>query len=104
MERHLAEVGVHSQSAVQDAFMFLSKLYRQMYAGTGISTDSARRKKSRPGPSGQRGSARTVPAKPMPELASPAWELGLSGLGQAAFAGSEGAEMSGPFIVISKEQ
>ena len=28
------------------AFMFLSKLYRQMYAGTGISTDSARRKKS----------------------------------------------------------
>jgi hypothetical protein len=29
------------------AFMFLSKLYRQMYAGTGISTDSARRKKSK---------------------------------------------------------
>ena len=27
--------------------MFLSKLYRQMYAGTGISTDSARRKKSK---------------------------------------------------------
>ncbi len=26
-------------------FIFLSKLYRQMYAGTGISTDSARRKK-----------------------------------------------------------
>jgi radical SAM superfamily enzyme YgiQ (UPF0313 family) len=29
------------------AFVFLSKLYRQMYAGTGISTDSARRKKSK---------------------------------------------------------
>ena len=29
------------------AFIFLSKLYRQMYAGTGISTDSARRKKSK---------------------------------------------------------
>ena len=28
-------------------FIFLSKLYRQMYAGTGISTDSARRKKSK---------------------------------------------------------
>lgn len=28
------------------AFIFLSKLYRQMYAGTGISTDSARRRKS----------------------------------------------------------
>ena len=29
------------------AFVFLSKLYRQMYAGTGISTDSARRKKAK---------------------------------------------------------
>jgi hypothetical protein len=28
------------------AFVFISKLYRQMYAGTGISTDSARRNKS----------------------------------------------------------
>jgi radical SAM superfamily enzyme YgiQ (UPF0313 family) len=28
------------------AFVFISKLYRQMYAGTGISTDSARRSKS----------------------------------------------------------
>ncbi|WP_433984760.1 hypothetical protein RBB78_09860 [Tunturiibacter empetritectus] len=32
------------------AFMFLSKLYRQMYAGTGISTDSARRKIQNLGP------------------------------------------------------
>ena len=29
------------------AFMFLSKLYRQMYAGTGISADRAGRKKSK---------------------------------------------------------
>jgi hypothetical protein len=28
------------------AFVFISKLYRQMYAGTGISTDSARRNKA----------------------------------------------------------
>jgi radical SAM superfamily enzyme YgiQ (UPF0313 family) len=87
------------------AFMFLSKLYRQMYAGTGISTDSARRKKSKAWAKWTaRQCKKLFRAKPMPELASPAWELGLSGLGQAAFAGSEGAEMSGPFIVISKEQ
>jgi hypothetical protein len=85
--------------------MFLSKLYRQMYAGTGISTDSARRKKSKAWAKWTaRQCKKLFRAKPMPELASPAWELGLSGLGQAAFAGSEGAEMSGPFIVISKEQ
>jgi radical SAM superfamily enzyme YgiQ (UPF0313 family) len=29
------------------AFLFVSKLYRQMYAGTGISTDSARRSRAR---------------------------------------------------------
>ena len=58
------------------AFMFLSKLYRQMYAGTGISTDSARRKKSR---TWARWTARQCKklfeATPMPELESPVWEL-----------------------------
>jgi radical SAM superfamily enzyme YgiQ (UPF0313 family) len=58
------------------AFMFLSKLYRQMYAGTGISTDSARRKKSK---TWARWTARQCrklfQAKPMPELQSPEWEL-----------------------------
>jgi hypothetical protein len=53
--------------------MFLSKLYRQMYAGTGISTDSARRKKSK---TWARWTARQCrklfAAKPMPELQSPA--------------------------------
>jgi radical SAM superfamily enzyme YgiQ (UPF0313 family) len=56
------------------AFVLLSKLYRQMYAGTGISTDSARRSKAKT-------SARWIAAKtrllfvskPMPELAYPAW-------------------------------
>ena len=57
------------------AFIFLSKLYRQMYAGTGISTDSARRKKSK---TWARWTARhcrkLFQAKPMPELQSPEWE------------------------------
>jgi radical SAM superfamily enzyme YgiQ (UPF0313 family) len=57
------------------AFMLLSKLYRQMYAGTGISTDSARRKKSK---TWARWTARQCrklfQAKPMPELQSPEWE------------------------------
>ncbi len=54
------------------AFVFLSKLYRQMYAGTGISTDSARRKKSK---RWARWTAKQCKklfqAKPMPELQSP---------------------------------
>ncbi|MGH9600720.1 MAG: B12-binding domain-containing radical SAM protein [Terracidiphilus sp.] len=74
------------------AFLFLSKLYRQMYAGTGISTDSARRKKSK---AWARWTARQCKklfrAKPMPELASPVWEIGLSGGGQ---------KMPGPFAVL----
>jgi radical SAM superfamily enzyme YgiQ (UPF0313 family) len=57
------------------AFVFLSKLYRQMYAGTGISTDSARRKKSK---RWARWTARQCKklfrAKPMPELSGPVWD------------------------------
>jgi len=56
------------------AFIFLSKLYRQMYAGTGISTDSARRKKSK---KWARWTAKQCKklfqAKPMPELEAPMW-------------------------------
>ena len=66
------------------AFMFLSKLYRQMYAGTGISTDSARRKKSK---TWARWTARQCKklfqAKPMPELEGPQWDLRLPVLAQA---------------------
>ena len=56
------------------AFVFLSKLYRQMYAGTGISTDSARRKKSMVW---ARWTAKQCKklfrARPMPTLSAPAW-------------------------------
>ena len=61
------------------AFCFLSKLYRKMYAGTGISTDSARRKKAN---SGARLLAhytrKFFVAKPMPELPMPVWPLARS--------------------------
>jgi hypothetical protein len=66
--------------------MFLSKLYRQMYAGTGISTDSARRKKSKSvGAVDGAAVQEAVPGAPMPELAGPEWEIGIPSLGQAAF-------------------
>jgi radical SAM superfamily enzyme YgiQ (UPF0313 family) len=56
-------------------FVLLSKLYRQMYAGTGISTDSARRKKARTSARWiARQTRKIFQAKPMPELASPVWE------------------------------
>ncbi len=56
------------------AFMFLSKLYRQMYAGTGISTDSARKKKSKRWARWTAAKCRLLfVAKPMPELQSPDW-------------------------------
>ena len=57
------------------AFLFVSKLYRQMYASTGITTDSARRKKAT-------NYARWIAipcrklfqGKPMPDLAMPTFE------------------------------
>ncbi|MEO6965486.1 MAG: radical SAM protein [Acidobacteriaceae bacterium] len=54
------------------AFLFISKLYRQMYAKTGISTDSARRQKAN-----RMARLLAIPcrklfeAKPMPELKMP---------------------------------
>jgi hypothetical protein len=84
--------------------MFLSKLYRQMYAGTGISTDSARRKKSK---TWARWTARQCKklfeARPMPELASPKWEIGLPAVGRAAFGGGDGGGIDGPFVVIGEK-
>ena len=85
------------------AFMFLSKLYRQMYAGTGISTDSARRKKSK---SWARWTARQCKklfyANPMPELQSPVWDLAFPspGLLTAAFATNGTPVDPSPFIVM----
>ena len=87
------------------AFMFLSKLYRQMYAGTGISTDSSRRKKSK---TWARWTARQCrklfQAKPMPELQSPAWELAFaSPLGaRPGFLSNEHYDETVPFVAISK--
>ncbi|MGO9435977.1 MAG: B12-binding domain-containing radical SAM protein [Terracidiphilus sp.] len=85
------------------AFIFLSKLYRQMYANTGISTDSARRKKSK---SWARWTAhqckKLFRAKPMPELPSPVWpERSYPSLGHPAFASAEVGSITGPFVVMS---
>jgi hypothetical protein len=85
------------------AFMFLSKLYRQMYAGTGISTDSARRKKSKRWARWTAHQCKKLfRARPMPELEGPKWEIGIPGIGQAAFDGGESGEMRGTFVVIPK--
>jgi hypothetical protein len=54
------------------AFVFISKLYRQMYASTGIATDSARRKRANRWASWLAIPCRALfQAKPMPELANP---------------------------------
>ena len=82
-------------------FIFLSKLYRQMYAGTGISTDSARRKKSK---QWARWTARLCrklfQAKPMPDLQFPAW--GLAGESRHSARWSESQRDRSPFMVIPK--
>jgi len=85
------------------AFVLLSKLYRQMYAGTGISTDSARRKKSK---SWARWTAaqckKLFQAKPMPELQSPAWSLAYaSNAVRAPFLRSDRhQEDAAPFVIL----
>ncbi|MEO7029613.1 MAG: radical SAM protein [Acidobacteriaceae bacterium] len=57
------------------AFVLLSKLYRQMYAGTGISTDSARKKKAKTWARWTASQTRKIfRAKPMPELTYPDWQ------------------------------
>ena len=54
------------------AFVFISKLYRQMYANTGISTDSARRKKANRWARWlAKPCQRLFQGKPMPDLAMP---------------------------------
>jgi radical SAM superfamily enzyme YgiQ (UPF0313 family) len=55
------------------AFVFISKLYRQMYANTGIATDSARKKNANRWARWlAKPCQRLFQAKPMPELAVPA--------------------------------
>jgi radical SAM superfamily enzyme YgiQ (UPF0313 family) len=90
------------------AFMFLSKLYRQMYAGTGISTDSARRKKSK---SWARWTARQCKklfhASPMPGLQSPVWDLAFTspshGNVRPAFLRNGLADDPAPFAIIPSD-
>jgi hypothetical protein len=51
------------------AFIFISKLYRQMYASTGIATDSARRSKANNWARWlAKPTQKLFQAKPMPEL------------------------------------
>jgi radical SAM superfamily enzyme YgiQ (UPF0313 family) len=73
-------------------FIFLSKLYRQMYAGTGISTDSARRKKAK---KWARWTARQCKklfqADPMPGLQTPDWNVAPP---------TEAIAMSGPISAV----
>ena len=55
------------------AFVFISKLYRQMYASTGIATDSARRERANHWARRiAKLTRRLFQAKPMPELSLPA--------------------------------
>jgi len=83
------------------AFMFLSKLYRQMYAGTGISTDSARRKKSKRWAKWTaKQCKRLFKAAPMPELRSPEWDRRpVPAVARTAFGGG-GGEIPGPLVVF----
>jgi hypothetical protein len=84
-------------------FIFLSKLYRQMYAGTGISTDSARRKKSKRWARWTAHQCKKLfRAKPMPDLPLPVWpEKLLPSIGQTAFASAPGNSIAGPFVVMT---
>jgi hypothetical protein len=75
------------------AFVFVSKLYRQMYANTGIATDSARRKKANSW-------ARLI-AIPCQKLfhATPMPDLRVPGLGLATANGVPGLP---PAVTVAK--
>jgi len=82
-------------------FIFLSKLYRQMYAGTGISTDSARRKKSKRWARWTAHQCKKLfRATPMPELAGPVWpEKLLPSIGQRPSPALKAFNLR-PFVVM----
>jgi radical SAM superfamily enzyme YgiQ (UPF0313 family) len=87
------------------AFMFLSKLYRQMYAGTGISTDSARKKKAKTWARWMaKQCKRLFAAKPMPGLASPKWNLDIAPPlpARTSLAGAGIPVQSAPFVIIPR--
>jgi hypothetical protein len=39
----------------------------------------------------------------MPELEGPSWDIGLAGMGRAAFDSGDGQEMNGPFTMLPKK-
>jgi hypothetical protein len=84
------------------AFVFLSRLYRQMYANTGISTDSARRKKAKRSARWIASQCRKIfVAKPMPELESRIWGPGLTiPAPRASFLGSATDTGANPFPIV----
>jgi len=70
---------VHSVRA-RLAFMFISKLYRQMYANTGIATDSARVARSaRRAGWLAKAARRLFVAAPMPDLQEPPGRRSIEG-------------------------
>jgi hypothetical protein len=85
------------------AFMLLSKLYRQMYAGTGISTDSARRKKSKTSARWMaRQCRRFFQAKPMPELRSPVSEVVFASIPPRPLVSLGTSQPDGLLVVLPK--
>jgi radical SAM superfamily enzyme YgiQ (UPF0313 family) len=84
------------------AFVFVSKLYRQMYANTGIATDSARRKRAN---SWARWIAlpcqKLFQAKPMPELRVPGLQVAMASAGGGEMAESAGLRTDAqPFQIM----
>ena len=83
------------------AFVLVSKLYRQMYANTGIATDSARRKKAN---SWARWIAvpcrKLFQAKPMPELCVPGVQMTMAGGGVAESAATALHPEPKPFPIL----
>jgi len=87
------------------AFVLLSKLYRQMYAGTGISTDSARRKKAKTTARFMARQTRKIfQARPMPELQSPVWALPTTaGMLRVALNAGMPLEQNPAFSILPKD-
>ena len=102
----LAALCLHPNATARVAFVFLSKLYRQMYAGTGISTDSARRKKVQ--------DVGALDGEAVPQAVSGKANAGaavasrgnsrlhLPYVRRPAFLRNEHQDETGPFVVIPK--
>jgi hypothetical protein len=98
---HFLPVGYPTSASYLTLPLRGARLSRQMYAGTGISTDSARRKKSK---TWARWTAKQCKklfqAKPMPDLQSPTWQ----GASAEPYAGISSAHIATPFVVLLKEE